>query len=143
MILRFIKFRSGTLRSNVKLYLFIIFDKIRTHYSIKMKLSFKELIFELKYVLLILVLIIFFIISLFTFTNKVCAKITDQSRINSCNTIVYTFKANNKYKTGIIDIGMIKDGIHFDSLQKLVCVEIEYSKLIPAINWINDERIMK
>jgi hypothetical protein len=108
-----------------------------------MKQSFKELIFDLKYVLLFLVLIISFIISLFTFTNKVCAKITDQSRINSCNTIVYTFKANNKYKTGRIDIGMIKDGIHFDSLQKLVCVEIEYSKLIPAINWINDERIVK
>lgn len=123
--------------------MFIIFGKIRTHYSIKMNLSFKELIFDLKYVLLVLVLIISFIISLFTFTNKVCAKITDQSRINSCNTIVYTFKANNKYKTGRIDIGMIKDGIHFDSLQKLVCVEIEYSKIIPAINWINDERIMK
>jgi hypothetical protein len=108
-----------------------------------MKLTFKELIFELKYVLLILVLIISFIISLFTFTNKVCAKITDQSSINSCNTIVYTFKASNKYKTGRIDIGMLKKDISFDSLQKIECVEIEYSKIIPAINWINDERIMK
>ncbi len=108
-----------------------------------MKQSFKELIFDLKYVLLILVLIISFIISLFTFTNKVCAKITDQSRINSCNTIIYSFKANNKYKTGRIDIGMIKKDISFDSLQKIECVEIEYSKILPVINWINDERIMK
>ncbi len=143
MILRFIKFRSGTLRSRVKLFLFIIFDKIRTHYSIKMNISFKELIFELKYVLLILVLIITFLISLFTYTNKVCAKITDQSRINSCNTIVYTFKAYNKYKTGRIDIGMLKKDISFDSLQKIECVEIEYSNILPVINWINDKRIMK
>ena len=108
-----------------------------------MKHSFKELIFDLKYVLLVLVFIISFIISLFTFTNKSCGKIIDQSRINSCNTFVYTFKVNNKYKTGRIDVGMLKDKIYFDSLQKFTCLEIEYSKLIPAFNWINDERIIK
>jgi hypothetical protein len=108
-----------------------------------MKQSFKELIFDLKYVLLILILIISLIVSLFTFTNKTCAKIIDQSSINSCYTFVYIFKVKNKFKSGSIDIGMLKNDISFDSLQKIDCVEIEYSKILPNINWISDERINK
>ena len=108
-----------------------------------MKRSFKAYLVDLKYVLLVVLLVISFLISLFTFTKTTCAKIVDESSINSCNTIVYQFEVNQKIKQGSMDAGILKKDISFKSMQKMECVEIKYSKLLPNINWISDQRIIE
>jgi hypothetical protein len=108
-----------------------------------MKRSIKKLIFNFRYVLIFLVLIISLVI--FTFKNhtKTCAKIVEKSKTNSCITIVYEFKVNNKIRNGRMDIGILKDEISYDSMQKIDCIEIEYSNILSNINWISDNRIVK
>jgi hypothetical protein len=108
-----------------------------------MKRSFKAYLVDLKYVLLVVFLVISFLISLFTFTETTCAKIVDESSINSCTTIVYQFEVNHKFKQGSMDAGILKKAISFKTMQKMRCVKIKYSKLLPNINWISDQRIVE
>ncbi len=108
-----------------------------------MKLSFKTLIFNLKYVLLLILVIVFLILfSLLNYT-KTCGKIVKKSSINSCITIKYEFKVKNQLQTGSMDIDYIKNDISIDSLQKIKCIEIKYSNLLSNINWISDKRIVE
>ena len=108
-----------------------------------MKRSFKAYLFDLKYVLLVVFLVISFLISLFTITETTCAKIVDESSINSCTTIVYQFEVNHKFKQGSMDAGILKKAISLKKMQKMKCVQIKYSKLLPNINWISDLRIVE
>jgi hypothetical protein len=122
---------------------FNIFTTINSlHYSF-MKRSFKAYLVDLKHVLLVALLVISFLICLFTFTESTCAKIVDESSINSCTTIVYQFEVNHKFKQGSMDTGILKKEISFKAMQKMKCVQIKYSKLVPNINWISDPRIVE
>jgi len=107
------------------------------------KQSFKETIYELKYFLVGTLLLISFFVLLVNYTRTTCAKITEESNINSCRSIVYKFKAGQKSITGNIDIGILKKEISFTEMQKMKCIEINYSRLIPNLNWITDKRIIK
>ena len=42
-----------------------------------------------------------------------------------------------------MDAGILKKDLSFKSMQKMECVEIKYSKLLPNINWISDQRIIE
>jgi hypothetical protein len=108
-----------------------------------MKRSFKAYLLDLKYVLLVLSLVLSFLICLFSFTETTCAKIVDESSINSCTTIVYQFEVRHKFKQGSMDAGILKKDISFKKMEKMKCVQIKYSKLVPNINWISDPRIVE
>lgn len=89
------------------------------------------------FILIITVYQISFINSSYT-----CGTITGKMKSRGATSYKYEYNINAKSYSSSIDISYLSYR-NLDSLQKMPCIEVKYSKWIPAFSKIVDKRILK
>jgi len=78
----------------------------------------------------------------YTKSSVVCGKITEKTEIRGASYVIFTFQLNGQTIRGSETASTIVK-LPIDSLQKIECIQIEYSEFSSAFSRIVDKRILK
>ena len=105
-------------------------------------MKLKIIIYQFRFVFLLILIFLVIYVVYFSTTEKTCCKIVGVSSIRGGGVILYDYEINHRKHKGSMTVGYFKDEISLDSLKKIDCVEMEYSKYLPFLNRITDKRIL-
>ncbi|MNJ86057.1 hypothetical protein D3C87_35400 [compost metagenome] len=75
-------------------------------------------------------------------STLVCGKITDKSKLRGVTHVNYSFIVEGETYSNSIAIDDLKKDITMDSLEKVNCIQIEYSFISKSINRFVDKRFL-